>query len=58
LGATLKLTVPGPMPLAPLVIESQLDSARAVQEHWLADETATDPDPPGEPNDRDVADNV
>lgn len=34
------------------MIESQLASARAVQEQWLAVETVADPVPPPIPNDR------
>src|SRR5687768_1945880 len=40
------VTVPFPVPLAPLVMDIQLRSEVAVQAHWLAVVTPTDAEPP------------
>ena len=55
-GVRLTLTTPFPAPLAPLVMLIQPLSDEAVQAHWAAAVTATDPEPPDAPNDKDEAD--
>src|SRR5260370_566473 len=48
-GATEKLTVPLPAPLAPAVIVIQLTLLTAIQLHPAPDVTVTDPGPPPAP---------
>ena len=52
-AAALKFTTPVPVPLAPLVIDSQLDWELALQEHRLSAVTVTEPDPPAAWNEND-----
>ena len=55
---TVTLTVPAPLPLAPLVMDIQPLSDVAVHVHWLAALTVTELDPPDASNDRDDAESV
>ena len=55
---TVTLTVPPPLPLAPLVMDIQPLSDVAVHVHWLAALTVTELDPPDASNDRDDAERV
>jgi hypothetical protein len=55
LAAALKLTVPGPLPLAPVVTVNQLVLLlTAVHEHPVGDVTVVDPVPPAATTDCDV----
>jgi hypothetical protein len=58
LAPALTVTTPPPVPPAPLVIDSQLESARAVHEQLLPVEIVTDLDPPSAPNEREVDESV
>ena len=55
LACTAKLTVPLPVPLAPLTIETQESLLDAVQLQEVALVTVTVPDPPAPPNDPVIA---
>ena len=55
---TVTLTVPAPLPLAPLVMDIQPLSDVAVHVHWLAALTVTELEPPDASNDRDDAESV
>ena len=58
LAVKLTFTTPFPVPFAPLVIDIQPRSETAVQEHWLAAETLTEPDPAAAPKDSEVVESV
>jgi hypothetical protein len=55
---TVTLTVPPPLPLAPLVMDIQPLSDVAVHVQWLAAVTVTEFDPPDAPKDKDDAESV
>jgi hypothetical protein len=55
---TVTLTVPPPLPLAPLVMDIQPLSDVAVHVQWLAALTVTELDPPDASNDKDDAESV
>jgi hypothetical protein len=55
---TVTLTVPAPLPLAPLVMDIQPRSDVAVHVQWLAALTVTELEPPDASNDRDDAESA